>query len=369
MMHSFNRAPRCLHVLMLLLVAAVSLFLPGHAKAATCQSTSATLSFPGSVTVPSNLAVGQSLGVTGTATITFTCSGLPVSSSPADYTATIQAGQYLATLDPTNNPAGPGITFATSLSGIAVLVKATPVQATSQACLACGPTSTAGYVPGSVTAPSNAKKGSYSGTVVANYTAQLIKTGPITPGTITSNQLIPFWWYIAGGSQNSTSASLSTYLILPTITVSAPACTVSSASKNISVTLPSVQASSLASSGQTAAATPFNIALTGCPSGVKTVTAYFNSSANIDTNTGNLINNGSAANVEVQLLNGNGSTTASAFSPIVLTGAQATAQNSGQYAVNATGAATMNYYAQYIATGAAAAGSVNTSVTFTIAYP
>lgn len=369
MMHRLNRMPRCLHLL-LLLVAAVCLLMPGHAKAANCQSSSATLSFPGTVTVPSNLAVGQSLGVTGTATITFTCSGLPVTTgSTADHTATIQAGQYLATLDPTNNTAGPGITFATSLSGIAVLVKASPVQATSQACLACGPTSTAGYVPGSVTAPSNARAGSYSGTVVANYTAQLIKTGPITPGTITSNQLIPFWWYIAGGSQDSTSISLSTYLVLPTITVSAPACTVSSASKNISVSLPSVQASALSSSGQTAGSTPFNIALTGCPSGVKSVTAYFNSSANVDTNTGNLINNGTAKNVEVQLLNGPGSTTASAFSPILLTGAQATAQNSGQFAVNASGAATMNYYAQYIATAAAAAGSVNTSVTFTIAYP
>jgi major type 1 subunit fimbrin (pilin) len=34
------------------------------------------------------------------------------------------------------------------------------------------------------------------------------------------------------------------------------------------------------------------------------------------------------------------------------------------------GAATLNYYAQYIASGgAAAAGSVKTSVMFTIAYP
>ena len=100
---------------------------------------------------------------------------------------------------------------------------------------------------------------------------------------------------------------------------------------------------------------------------MSSITTYFYG-GNVDTATGNLINKGSAANVEVQLLNGPGGS-AAALSTIDLAGAQATAQNSSVFNVSG-GSATLNYYAQYIASGGAAtAGSVSTSVTFTIAYP
>jgi major type 1 subunit fimbrin (pilin) len=162
--------------------------------------------------------------------------------------------------------------------------------------------------------------------------------------------------------------TLNANLILPSITIIAPSCSVSTSSQNIAVTLQPVTAQTLSTAGSVAGRTPFSISITGCPASVSKVTTYFNSGATIDAATGNLLNGGSATNVEVQLLNGAGGS-ATALSAINLTGVQASAQNSSQYAV-AGGAATLNYYAQYIASGgAAAAGSVKTSVMFTIAYP
>jgi type 1 fimbria pilin len=363
MMHRFfNHAPRCIQLFALLLLAIVAIGWAPRAAAANpkcISSGSATLSFPSTVSIPTSVAVGATLA-TGTATMTFTCSN--ISSNTSD--AYIQAGQTLATLDATNVPAGPGITFATGVSGLAVRVTATPVQATSEACLLCGPTSTAGYQPGFVVG--NAQ-GTGSGTVSANYTATLIKTGPIAPGNIPSINLIPFWWYIPGDGTFGTSTSLGSNLMLPAITVTTPSCTLTTGSQNIAVTLPGVPASSLSTAGQVGGRTGFSIAVTGCPSSVSQITTYFYG-GNIDTATGNLTNNGSANNVEVQLLNGSGGSTA-ALSAITLTGAQATAQNSSVFNVSG-GNATLNYYAQYIASGGAAtAGSVTTSVTFTIAYP
>jgi len=161
---------------LLMLVLMATGWAPAAQAAPNCQAASATLSMPATVVVQPDEDLGPIDGAMGTATIIFNCSGLPASKAANDYTATIQAGQTLATLDSTNNTSGPGITFATSINGLAVLVTALPVQATSRSCLACGPTSTAGYVPGAVTAPSSAAVGSFSGTVTATYTAQLIKT-------------------------------------------------------------------------------------------------------------------------------------------------------------------------------------------------
>lgn len=355
--------------LLMLMLVSIGWTSMAHAAPA-CQASSATLSMPTSIVVQPNAAAGPVQGATGTATIVFNCSGLPASKATNDYTATIQAGQYLATLDSTNNTSGPGITFATGITGLAVLVTATPVQATSKACLACGPTSTAGYVPGAVTAPSNAAVGSYSGTVTASYTAQLIKTtsGAIASGQIAQTNLIPFWWYISGGSVNSTSQSLGANLILPAITITIPTCTVT-AGNNQTVTLPTVDTSQLAASGRTAGTTPFSIAITGCPDGFSVASNLF-SGGTVDNSTGNLSNtttagNGGARNVEVQLLNGTGSS---------LTGAlnlskknNAASQNSGTFDV-VNNAVTLNYYAQYYATAAATAGAVTASINYTITY-
>lgn len=356
--------------LMLLMLAFVGWAPSAHAASPYCQASSATLSMPPSVVVQPNAAAGPISGATGTATIVFTCGGLPATTSrSADYTATIQAGQYLATLDSTNNTNGPGITFATNITGLAVLVQATPVQATSNSCLACGPTSTAGYVPGSVIAPSGTSQGTYSNTVTANYTAQLIKTtsSAIAAGTITQTPLIPFWWYIPGGSVNSTSQSLNANLILPSIVITVPTCTVT-AGNNLTVKLPTVDTSQLASSGVVAGTTPFSIAMTNCPNGASVATNVF-SGGSVNASTGNLKNttstgNGGARNVEVRILNGQGSSLSGAINFSKTTAAT---QNSGTFNI-ANNAVTLNYYAQYYATGTGGAGAVTASVTYTISY-
>jgi type 1 fimbria pilin len=370
MKRGFGLSVRLAQFFGLLLILAFAGWSPAaRAVAPYCQASSATLSMPSSIMVQPNAAAGPISGATGTATIVFSCGGLPASTSAADYTATIQAGQYLATLDSTNNTNGPGITFATNITGLAILVTATPVQATSRSCLACGPTSTAGYVPGSVVAPAGTTPGTYAGTVTANYPAQLIKTtsSTISPGTISQTSLIPFWWYIPGGSVDSTSLSLGANLIFPSTVITVPTCTVS-AGNNQTVNLPTVDTSQLAAAGKVAGTTAFNIAVTGCPDGVSVATNTF-SGGSVNTTTGNLKNttgtgSGGARNVEVQILNGPGS---SLSGPINFSKSTASTQNSGTFNISGN-AVTLNYYAQYYATGIGGAGAVTASVTYTISY-
>lgn len=128
----------------------------------------------------------------------------------------------------------------------------------------------------------------------------------------------------------------------------------------INVNLPAVSTTALNAAGRTAGTTPFAISLSNCSAGINNASTYFEAGPTIDTVTGNLRNSGDAANVQVSLLNGNSS-------KISLNGA-AGSQGSQAVAIN-NGNATLNYYAQYVANGAAAgAGSVSTSVTFSIQY-
>lgn len=95
--------------------------------------------------------------------------------------------------------------------------------------------------------------------------------------------------------------------------VVAQTCSVSSGSKNLTVTLPTVSEASLAAATNTAGLTPFTIELTGCgtsaASGAQNVKAYFEPNATTDYDTGNLnIAASSANNVQIQLLNADGVT-------------------------------------------------------------
>lgn len=158
-------------------------------------------------------------------------------------------------------------------------------------------------------------------------------------------------------------------VITVTGSVVAQTCTVDGnafgTSDAVAVKLPLVLAPVLAGSGSVANKTGFSLVVAGCDSSLSTVQAFF-SGANINTTDGNLKNAtgaGNATNVEVQLLNGN-----SVVMP--LNGATANAQNS--LLTNLTGTttkgATLNFFAQYFATGVATAGAVNTSVQFTMNY-
>lgn len=136
---------------------------------------------------------------------------------------------------------------------------------------------------------------------------------------------------------------------------------VNGGSSSNTVVLPVVFTTALGTAGNVAGNTAFTIAASGCDTNLASVQAYF-SSANVDGTTGNLKNTGTATNVQVQLLNGTTSTV------MPLNAGTATAQNSPVGTLS-SGAATMNYSAQYIAVGGAAtAGLVNTSVAYTINY-
>ncbi len=143
-------------------------------------------------------------------------------------------------------------------------------------------------------------------------------------------------------------------------TVNASTCQINGADSPaaIAVTLPTVSTTSLNATGAVAGRTPFSIALSGCGT-LTSATTFFEPGPTVASD-GRLTNaSGSAANVEVELLN-------SDLSTINLAGA-AGAQSSQQTTLT-SGAGTLNYYAQYYATGAAGPGDVSTSVQFTMQY-
>ncbi|MBS6359126.1 fimbrial protein [Burkholderia sp.] len=129
---------------------------------------------------------------------------------------------------------------------------------------------------------------------------------------------------------------------------------------NFLVTLPKVSTSSLAQGGTTAGRTPFYISLSNCTPAAGNVYTHFEPSATINASSGNLLNKeGTASNVEVSLLN-------NPDMSIIKLGMDA--ENSKPVALN-NGAATLSYFAQYVAMGGAATtGTVKTSALYSIVY-
>lgn len=130
------------------------------------------------------------------------------------------------------------------------------------------------------------------------------------------------------------------------------------------VTLPTVSAGTLYSTGSTAGRTPFNISLENCSgTALKTATTYFEPGAYVDLTNNRLnIDNaaGSAKNVQIELLNSN-------LDTIAVGAPSASGQN--DIPVDISGKTGMlNYFAQYYATGVTTAGSVLSQVDYTIAY-
>jgi len=145
--------------------------------------------------------------------------------------------------------------------------------------------------------------------------------------------------------------------------VTAQTCDISGngGGSDFTVTLPTVSTSALPIAGATAGRTPFNIALTNCSPNSGNVAVYFEPSATVDTITGHLTNTAAAGaeNVQVGLLNAD-------HSEIKL-GSSAAAQNMQVVALD-DGKATLNYFAQYVATDAATAGTVSAQSLYSIVY-
>lgn len=165
----------------------------------------------------------------------------------------------------------------------------------------------------------------------------------------------------------SSSAFASDGTITFTGQVTAQTCAISGngGTSNFTVALPTVSAGSLGVAGSTAGRTPFTIALSGCTPNTGTVHTFFEAGSTTDSASGRLnltpaaAGSANASNVQIQLLNSDASGIAAGF---------ADASQNSQTASISGGAATLNYSAQYYATGTATAGSANSRVTYTMAY-
>jgi major type 1 subunit fimbrin (pilin) len=140
--------------------------------------------------------------------------------------------------------------------------------------------------------------------------------------------------------------------------------TLNGGSSSGTVTLPSVPTTILAASGNTAGPTNFTLNLTGCGlvTGKTTVNAFFEAGSTVNPVTGNLINSGAATNVALQLL-------VASTSAQIIPGSPTQAQPTGVTLIATPGASgDLNYVVQYYATGVSTAGTVTSSVTYSLAY-
>ncbi|WP_176114471.1 fimbrial protein [Burkholderia cepacia] len=156
-----------------------------------------------------------------------------------------------------------------------------------------------------------------------------------------------------------------------TITISgnviASTCKVSNGTGgNISVTLPKIGTNTLATPSSVAGRTPFSVKLEGCTMGGDNPTkvgVFFEAGANVNPETGRLTldkGTGKATNVEINVLNDE-------QKPIRV-GDEGN-QNSQRVDITADGKATLNYFAEYYATGAATPGSADSRVQYSLTYP
>ncbi|MEM5345163.1 fimbrial protein [Paraburkholderia azotifigens] len=145
--------------------------------------------------------------------------------------------------------------------------------------------------------------------------------------------------------------------------LTANTCTVSGngQGQNFTVTLPTLAASALSAAGSSAGSTGFNIALSSCTPATGNVHTFWEYGANTLSD-GNLLNNGTATKVEVQLVDYNGSQK-------VINASKADGSQNSQSVAIATGSANLQYAAQYVSpAGGATAGSVTTNVTYSMVY-
>ncbi|MDI9648667.1 fimbrial protein [Burkholderia cenocepacia] len=144
------------------------------------------------------------------------------------------------------------------------------------------------------------------------------------------------------------------------------------ATSNKSVPMPTVSSGALNAAGAVAGRTAFGFKLTGCAVDSETskgnptkVQVAFENATNVTTDGKLSLDKGTAdapaaGNVVLQVLNDQ-------QQPIKV-GANATDQNSQIVTIGADGSAQMNFFAEYLATGAATGGSANSKVQYSLIY-
>ena len=347
-----DRVRTLMRLLALLTMLAGLAALPWSAKAATSDCSANAASFTlGAVTVEPNTPNGTLLGTPQTISMTFSCWNIPVLN--ANQGLYIQAGDLHTQLDPSDIGSN-GIIFDTNVAGIGLKITGNPFQAKSEACLRCGPGSSRGFEIGPIVRASNG-----TGSITNSFTAQLIKTGTVSPGSVnTITRLMRFYWYEYGVT--ASDGPIGSLRFNGGTVVSVPTCQVNDDSKNLAVPLPVIQSQALNGGiGTWAARTRFNINLR-CQVG--SVVRISMDSTRQGIGTGVVApTTGSggpwATNVGVQILN-------ASFSPVAFD----TITTVGT--TPAGGTWTLPYYAQYYrySTSAIGAGKVAATVTYTLTY-
>ncbi|WP_313208071.1 fimbrial protein [Stenotrophomonas maltophilia] len=154
-------------------------------------------------------------------------------------------------------------------------------------------------------------------------------------------------------------------------------CTVSTpASRNFTVVLPAVSKSALSSVGETAGRTGFTFNLSNC--GVERVVVYFEPGPTVDPTGRRLLNQATvdgATNVGLQFFYGDYHGGRTIFYPLDFKEFSVVGQPPGEPprppgpAVGLeNGAAQLQYFVEYVATGVVTPGAVSSSVRYTIVY-
>jgi P pilus assembly protein, pilin FimA len=364
-----NRDPIALRIAKWGSTACLAIGLLIASRSASAQAAPACTASPSSASIslsPVSITPGMSNGKIGQASnvrVTFDCNTAFWQTPNDEDDFTLLTGNLASFDSATIPPGGSGIMFTTNVPGIEVWLTAKPNQASSGN---NGPNGASGWAMGNIDCiyHNNNNWSCTPGNVYATFTAQLVKTGPVAAGTVSSINLLQFFdsdtyrpTLQSGSLQYSPSPAFGT-LILNPVTVSMTACTVTSQSANLTVTLPPVLSSALGSAGATAGQTPFNIYYS-CPSGwslyMTLSTTSPGSVPGVIMPSGSCSSGSPAANVGVQLLQGGNQ------QPVNFDVAQSLGNSPN-------GMFTVPYYARYYAAGTAGAGPVCATATFTMTY-
>lgn len=346
---SFAMAHQWRAMLYLLFALCVGIWSGQSRASATCTGTPTnyTLAMPASVAIPRDAPAGTMLsGWVSSPAVTnfFTC---VVDSSTSTGTWFQMNGLTLTSsglVVPRPTGSGTLSVYNTNVPGVGVAITE------RQYINGCG--WTPWWNPNATGNTSNACN--QNGTAVTNggqVQIALVKTGPITSGTVTGGV------YINAGITNNyidLPAVIDTFSLTSTV-VTVLACV----TPNVMVDLGTHMTSELATNSTTAAV-PFNISLNACPSGNNTVQYQIDAVTAIVDPANSVValdSSSRATGVGVQLLTANG-TTLPLGTPLAFS----------DYSVGG-GSFTIPLKARYYKTAATVgAGSANTSLTFTMTY-
>ncbi len=140
---------------------------------------------------------------------------------------------------------------------------------------------------------------------------------------------------------------------------------VNGGSSSSTVTLPAVAAKTLGAKGQVAGLTGFTMELSECGAASKKAYTFFEAGSSVDPSSGNLKNvGGTAQGVQLQLVD----TSSTSANNAIKAGHESQRTATTKIDI-ASGSALLPYGVQYYAEGVAGAGTVMSSVTYSIAYP